>query len=490
MPAATAQQTRGEYNRESAESYRISTPSSAPPMPSPSFEEQLPHFFIVRPDVIKHTASGTITIKGPMVPLVPMDQLPSWLGVVGVPRALDIEQVGGLMNLGEVSKDFESYEVYSVVDHSDNTSKAATDSDNMKASGRPGQQNKAVKKSRVETTLSPDSSSSSNNSNDERNATQTSSKTPAPEVTHSDITFRDRHKEGIKASSHATPGNQQLVAPHPSSQGPIVPPSLRPPAPPTGSPVPANPYPPIPGPDHPASRFRGTCAPGSSTYSPTQPSSPMYVAPTAYTTQTATESRSNSDKDRAHCRHWCHHGTCKYGDVCHYKHEVPTTMKGLRDVGLNEMPKWYKWLMAGEVQAMAKTLGMSGMAGAIDSPAKTQQERDEIRGRLDRQDLEEKQAKLAQEKQLVGRMGRVKPKGWGKKKVVTVRGHNTANTQAATFDQQNVDYLMDQTLEARLREDEEEYLELGLQMKPKVPEKKIHMDMLNNQVVEGNLLDL
>ncbi len=36
-----------------------------------------------------------------------------------------------------------------------------------------------------------------------------------------------------------------------------------------------------------------------------------------------------------YCKHWCHHGTCKFGYNCRYDHVMPATMAGLQSVGLN-----------------------------------------------------------------------------------------------------------------------------------------------------------
>ncbi|KAM0564399.1 hypothetical protein ACHAPJ_000612 [Fusarium lateritium] len=44
------------------------------------------------------------------------------------------------------------------------------------------------------------------------------------------------------------------------------------------------------------------------------------------------------------CRHWCHHGVCRWGLACHYEHSMPTTPAGLAEVGLLRVPDW--WLQA------------------------------------------------------------------------------------------------------------------------------------------------
>jgi hypothetical protein len=42
------------------------------------------------------------------------------------------------------------------------------------------------------------------------------------------------------------------------------------------------------------------------------------------------------------CRHWCHHGNCKWGSQCRYKHIMPLSLAGLIEVGLRDWPSWYR----------------------------------------------------------------------------------------------------------------------------------------------------
>ena len=50
------------------------------------------------------------------------------------------------------------------------------------------------------------------------------------------------------------------------------------------------------------------------------------------------------------CRHWCRHGTCKWGMYCRYTHSMPTQAEDLARVGLKEFPPWW-------MAAMNMTLG-------------------------------------------------------------------------------------------------------------------------------------
>lgn len=51
------------------------------------------------------------------------------------------------------------------------------------------------------------------------------------------------------------------------------------------------------------------------------------------------------DPNTIFCRHWCHHGNCKWGWDCHFRHQMPMDAEGLREVGLRDFPTWYLLLM-------------------------------------------------------------------------------------------------------------------------------------------------
>ncbi|GKT40127.1 uncharacterized protein ColSpa_00308 [Colletotrichum spaethianum] len=42
------------------------------------------------------------------------------------------------------------------------------------------------------------------------------------------------------------------------------------------------------------------------------------------------------------CRHWCQTGQCSWGTECRYTHQMPVTLEGLTDVGLTELPGWWR----------------------------------------------------------------------------------------------------------------------------------------------------
>lgn len=47
------------------------------------------------------------------------------------------------------------------------------------------------------------------------------------------------------------------------------------------------------------------------------------------------------DPNTFFCRHWCHHGSCKWGWNCKFLHRMPADAEGLREVGLRDFPTWY-----------------------------------------------------------------------------------------------------------------------------------------------------
>lgn len=256
---------RGVPSGKSAINHHIFKPSTTPATAPNSFEEQLPQYFIVRPDVTKHTASGRVTTKGPMVPLIPMDQLPSWLEIVGVPRELDIEQMRGLKNLGEAPGDFSWYEVcltnrclrsnkgpiqatngelkrqqsdssseqplrktvaaVAGEQHTTGGSKTTVNSHNTnRICSKPGRRDRSNINVHQRTDTALRSSGSDSDSRGVRRPSlSSSSKASASGSTHSDMTCHSQRKAGIGASRHATPDCTEPIAARTSPPSPIVP---------------------------------------------------------------------------------------------------------------------------------------------------------------------------------------------------------------------------------------------------------------------------
>ncbi|KAK7969307.1 hypothetical protein PG996_002255 [Apiospora saccharicola] len=341
-----------------------------------------PQHFLVRPSSTKHTASGTITTPGPMVPLIAVDQLPEWIDIAGVPRELTVEQTMGLKNLGNAHPEtVDGHKPYydmclhqglQLVTSSDFTPAAldlkhrsgaeardgkngsasvdAFDTDllgSVSSSKRSQKKHGEVINERRGSHMSyiEDSTSSALNSSSDT-ASYSSSTETAPSNTcgmkTSTMTKKGKEKAAKVSKTETANNTSKLGINKPVAIA--LNPRLPTPPPPT---VPINPYPllrhvrgePAPPAHHPASRLLSAISsvpPGYQLYSPAHPQ------------QTATanlQHKSQSARHQrvvVHCRHWCHHGSCKYGPDCRYEHSMPRTHEGLREVGLADLPNWYK----------------------------------------------------------------------------------------------------------------------------------------------------
>ncbi|KAF5669227.1 PAC2-like protein [Fusarium heterosporum] len=69
-----------------------------------------PQFFLVRPGAEQITATGQIRVQpATAVPLIPMDLLPKWVEVVGVPRSLSPDDTRNMGNLGIVHQELGTF---------------------------------------------------------------------------------------------------------------------------------------------------------------------------------------------------------------------------------------------------------------------------------------------------------------------------------------------------------------------------------------------
>lgn len=306
-----------------------------------------PDHFLVRPG----TKDGK---PGPIVPLIAVDQLPDWMQLVGVPRELDAEQTIGLTNLGIIDK--EDDDVYEVRLHHvkirailDGTEKAGSNS----SSDRMGQAKNANmnEPSSSEAKTKPDlskkeapvvvnlssllaskvtprkqSSSSSqgepNDNDSEPSATSPPSSASAPEELTTGMQEQGQHhpeEPMLGASRHnvvdtkvadtAARGGGKPIRPHMTQAASDKPhPSVA---------------------QHNSMIRHKTHGVGNSNGN------------------SKSKNTNSSHPDTVFCRHWCHHGSCKWGWECRYQHRMPTTFEGLREVGLKDFPTWYLLIMGG-----------------------------------------------------------------------------------------------------------------------------------------------
>lgn len=243
--------------------------------------------FIVRPDA----DDGT---PGPIVPLVAVDQLPGWLQLSGVPRELDAEQTIGLTNLGIVdNKDDSTFEVRLHHGKIRDILNNADEKTDLHSSGGGKGKAKATRKKKA--------------------APHAETKSKSIEKTASE--------ESLPTSAGTSPSTELGLVEKP-----------KPPVHPAERMLSASRH-------NTASIAVGTQAPNNSNEKPLRPH---------MTEATRNESRPAAPKQpTTFCRHWCHHGSCKWGLECRYQHRMPMTVDGLREVGLKDFPTWYLLMMSG-----------------------------------------------------------------------------------------------------------------------------------------------
>lgn len=258
-------------------------------------QPKLDHF-IVRPD----TDDGT---PGPIVPLVAVDQLPEWMQLADVPRELNAEQTIGLTNLGIVNKEDDS--VFEVRLHHGkirailNTADDKTDSHSPGGGKSKAKANKTKKAANHAETKGKSIEKTASEESLPTSAGSSSTTEPGPVEKQHPRTLPAQPM--LSASRH----NTANTAVGTQTRHNVSEKSLRP---------------------------HMTEAKGEET----QPVVSKHITTT------------KSDKQpTTFCRHWCHHGTCKWGLQCRYQHRMPTTVEGLREVGLKDFPTWYLLMMSG-----------------------------------------------------------------------------------------------------------------------------------------------
>ncbi|KAJ5047100.1 uncharacterized protein L3040_002943 [Drepanopeziza brunnea f. sp. 'multigermtubi'] len=133
------------------------------------------------------------------------------------------------------------------------------------------------------------------------------------------------------------------------------------PSPPT-TPARNHEQPPPPAPPPPPTTATTTVTPNS-----TPPSTPKDPHTHAHTyTHTHTRPSTSAPASQL-CRHWCHHGICKWGQQCRYRHIMPMSNSGLQEVGLSDWPAWFRRMNPGYFAAENPDLSR-GAAGNDRAP--------------------------------------------------------------------------------------------------------------------------
>lgn len=310
-----------------------------------------PEHFIIRP--------GMDGREKTIVPLIAVDQLPEWIQLAGVPRQLDVAQASGLVNLGLVPGDgLSTYEVRLRVDrirailsgdardHDELDPLAPSDSviertsrlgekivEDANTSKSQKQITKAGFKERQEKVLRDTQKGPVKLNEAVREVTETETTSAVPETR-----AWDDESEGGSSDTVTTGPDKQNMVSRQQHEGQADASIKKPPPEPTLS----------------ASRHN-TAVDAATDKSARQDKlirphlmeKMMETRPSHVVGSRVKDKFLGTNPNTLYCRHWCHHGTCKWGWQCRYQHRMPTNQEGLREVGLKDFPTWYLLMMAG-----------------------------------------------------------------------------------------------------------------------------------------------
>lgn len=290
-----------------------------------------PDHFLSRPG----TKDGK---PGPIVPLIAVDQLPDWMQLMGVPRELDTEQTAGLTNLGIIDReDDDTYEVHL---HHDKIRAILNETEKLAPSSSSGREAKA-KNTDITKPASSQAKTMSESSKKDAQVTTNLPSLPGPNVTaQCQTSSSSQGEQDGNNGEHGTTSSPSSASVHEES-------TARPQK--QQSP-------------HPAERMLSAsrhntvdntvAGPAGRSEKPIRPhmTQAMRDKPRPTVVQRATakgKSRAAKGQNNIICRHWCRHGTCMWGLACRNQHRMPTTLEGLREIGLEGYPAWYLLLMGG-----------------------------------------------------------------------------------------------------------------------------------------------
>ncbi|PSR78868.1 hypothetical protein BD289DRAFT_110890 [Coniella lustricola] len=296
-----------------------------------------PQHFIIRPG-----CDGQDTL----VPLIPTDQLPDWIRLAGAPRALDAEEAVGMTNLGVVAaavtardeNDDDGDDDGGVVGGGVGCYEASLRQNIVQGllqgiaedeEGEEGQQEDLMSSEkgnlglRSEVVMNEHSSSTCSVKAQTKDAaaignsrivTDQSNGSRSSTTIHNGTTLSQSQKQQHKEDAQ----NGVMLSPEPTLT---------------------------------ASRHntRTAANEGKTARNDTATATPPHL-----TEEQQGDGKTSEKPHRSHlpqqvgtnyCRHWCHHGTCKWGLECRFKHRMPTSSAGLREIGLKTLPLWYLLMM-------------------------------------------------------------------------------------------------------------------------------------------------
>ncbi|KAL8365998.1 hypothetical protein RB595_004670 [Gaeumannomyces hyphopodioides] len=335
-------------------------------------------FFLTRPGTV-HTSNSRVR-HGTNVPLIPVDQLPEWLHIVEVPRVLSDQHAAGLTNVGLARHPPETLEVFVLQDglpveerqHDERTATAKTaehappppppQQQQQQFGRRPGDFIRAQALGTVrrghggsgmetEREALPEQRSPASGllrALDDDLAAERTGQPGARAVQQPlEDTLDDRQQprggSGAQGDRHS-PSRCGSVASHQpvdsrlpvaargglasSIHAPRVAAEHKTPPPPPLSKLPF-------------SRVLGA-PPQLQQEQPRGPPPTAEAWDPAWTRHTQGRvAAPGHGRGASYCRHWCVHGTCKWGRHCRYHHAMPATPDGLAEVGLREFPEWW-----------------------------------------------------------------------------------------------------------------------------------------------------
>ncbi|KAL2263452.1 hypothetical protein VTK26DRAFT_6750 [Humicola hyalothermophila] len=265
----------------------------------------VPRFFVVRPEERQTSEGTTETVPGPIVPLIAIDELPEWLDVGGIPRELTVEQTVGLYNLGTVPRGNGTYSINIIRRAASlaagNANTAGTEIKDRTSSNwvaalpmHPTDRTRSHRAGETHAARDPATT-----------ITTTGNAVPSPNSASPSPQGSAASSTPPSSSSSKTTAEQQFIAP-------------------------------VPNPNN------------NNTNSNSNTAAKTTDAAVAAATA-AVAADAAAPQPAEYCRHWCRHGTCKWGLRCRYRHELPATAEGLAEVGLLPPPPrewWARWRRA------------------------------------------------------------------------------------------------------------------------------------------------
>ncbi|KAI0970312.1 hypothetical protein F4678DRAFT_480544 [Xylaria arbuscula] len=289
---------------------------SAPVSPVPqALPETMPplYYYIERERVTHNTAPGPVITPGPKVPLIAVDQLPARFDVLGVPRELSSDQAARMHNLGVVPRG-EPFEVditpasrhaYKLVSHPLDLIVEPFARQNARLVNGP-------------TTVGGNGSEWMNQVAGRANGAGVSFE--AYQTIYR-AGFLDAADAGLKQrNSPEYPAERLLREPYSPAAERI---RVLLPSPPRSSSFPTTTM--------------------TKQFTTSDDRNKNNITEGSKTEASLTPKANNGDRSRGYCRYWCWYGTCMFGDMCRYRHDMPSTIQEIQEVfNIDKYP--HRWL--------------------------------------------------------------------------------------------------------------------------------------------------